>query len=96
VEARRREHRALTTPIAPVGETGGKDSISPTPAWILSQALAIAMVRGAPRVPGQKCPAALARVHPEIDPVAKVCACSSTSRPSDVGDVADFRNFMAL
>jgi 1-pyrroline-5-carboxylate dehydrogenase len=76
-----------------VGETGGKDFIVAHPSAD-SQALAVAMVRGAFEYQGQKCSAASRAYVPQsLWPEVRKRAVEMIA-DIRMGDVADFRNFM--
>jgi 1-pyrroline-5-carboxylate dehydrogenase len=76
-----------------VGETGGKDFVFAHPSADLP-ALAVALVRGAFEYQGQKCSAASrAYVPASIWPALKARLVALV-HALQVGDVADFRNFM--
>jgi 1-pyrroline-5-carboxylate dehydrogenase len=76
-----------------VGETGGKDFIVAHPSADVD-ALAVAMVRGAYEYQGQKCSAASRAYIPDsLWPAVRERAVAMIE-DIQVGDVADFRNFM--
>jgi 1-pyrroline-5-carboxylate dehydrogenase len=76
-----------------VGETGGKDFIVAHPSAD-SQALAVAMVRGAFEYQGQKCSAASRAYVPQsLWPEVRKRAVEMIA-DIRMGDVVDFRNFM--
>ena len=76
-----------------VGETGGKDFILAHPSADVD-ALAVAMVRGAYEYQGQKCSAASRAYIPDSLWPAVRDRVVSMIEDIQMGDVADFRNFM--